>query len=140
MKTIAVIGATLTGNKGAASMLISLAQNRNQFCPEGCLIDCLTIYYQEDKKFNFYDDLNIIKCTPFDIICIAMPLSALYYLFSWITPIKNILLKNKVLRIVSKADLVVNIAGISYSDGRGLILLYNIACDIVPILLRKKKF
>tara|TARA_Y100000031_G_scaffold139931_1_gene167180 strand:- start:426 stop:1334 length:909 start_codon:yes stop_codon:yes gene_type:complete len=29
-------------------------------------------------------------------------------------------------------------AGISYSDGRGLVLLYNIACDITPIMMKSR--
>ncbi len=140
MKRISVIGATLTGNKGAASMLIALVQNLKEVYFSNYTIDCLTIYGEKDRRFNFYKELNIIKCTPFDIVCIAMPLSVVYYFFHWIAAIRIILLQNKVLKTIYDADLVVNIAGISYSDGRGLILLYNIACDLTVIMMQKRIF
>jgi len=140
MIRITVIGATLTGNKGVAGMLIALVQNLRKTYFDDNIINCLTIYDKNDRRFNFYENLKIIKCTPFDIICIAMPLAVLYYLFQRISSIKKILLQNKVLRSIFDSDLIVNIAGISYSDGRGLILLYNVACDLTPLLLKKKVF
>jgi polysaccharide pyruvyl transferase WcaK-like protein len=140
MKVITTIGATLTGNKGAASMLIALVQNLKKVIVDDFIINSLTIYAKEDKKFNFYKNLYIVRCTPFDIICIAMPLAFFYYFVGWINPLRKFLLQNRILKTVYDADLIVNIAGISYSDGRGLVLLYNIACDVIPIMLRKKVF
>jgi len=140
MKKITVIGAALSGNKGAASMLIALVQNLKEIYLNNYILNCLTIYGTEDSRFNFYKNLRIVKCTPFDIICIIMPLSFLYFLMCWIAPIKKILLQHKTLRIIVESDLIVNIAGISYSDGRGFILLYNVACDLTPLLLKKKVF
>lgn len=140
MKRITVIGATLTGNKGAASMLIALVQNLKKVLFVDHLINFLTIYPDNDRQFNYYKNLEIIKCTPFDIVCIAMPLSIFFYLFKWFTPVKKILLRNRVIRTIYDSDLVVNIAGISYSDGRGPILLYNVACDLTPLLIKKKVF
>jgi len=140
MRRITVIGATLTGNKGAASMLIALVQNLKKVLIGDYIINCLTIYGENDRQFNSYKNLEIIKCTPFDIVCIAMPLSIFFYLFKWFNLVKKILLKNRVIKIIYNSDLVVNIAGISYSDGRGLILLYNIACDLTPLLLQRKVF
>lgn len=140
MIKLCVIGATLSGNKGAASMLIALVKSAKHISSGECAIHCLSIYPDLDKRFNYYKNLKIVKCTPFDLICIAMPLALFYFLTARFKFVKKIFSSNAVIKTILESDLIINMAGISYADNRGPVLIYNIACDSVPLFLGKKIF
>lgn len=137
-KKIAIIAATFSGNKGAASMLESIIDNVTEKKPTTCF-DVLTVYPIADKAQNPYENASIVSWKPEELVFISFPLSILYLLFKWLPPVKTLLLKNKILKSLYSSDFVVDAAGISFVDNRGWVMsLYNFICVFVPIALDKK--
>ncbi|MFW6231235.1 MAG: polysaccharide pyruvyl transferase family protein, partial [Nanoarchaeota archaeon] len=138
MSKIVTIGTTLSGNKGAASMLISLIKNFRQYDP---LTEFVSLSYypqSQEKRFNVYENLRIVPVTPKKLVFFLLPLSLIFFLFSWIAPVKKLCLRYRPLREIHEADLFVDISGISFSDGRGLIIIFNILCVLIPLCMRKR--
>ena len=138
VKKITVLAAAFSGNKGAASMLESIIENISVRVP-GISFDVLSVYPEDDKVQNPYKHVNIVACKPEQIIFAAFPLSLLHIALSRIKPIEKLLLKNPILASLSGCDLVVDAAGISFVDSRGIIMnLYNFICIFIPVALRKE--
>lgn len=135
---IAILAATFSGNKGAAAMLQSIIKNVSGEL-DNVHYDVLSVYPDEDREQNPYDNAHVVSCKPEEIIFIAFPLAILFYLFKFIKPIKNLILKNTILKSFYHSDLVVDAAGISFVDSRGFIMnTYNFICIAVSLLLGKK--
>lgn len=135
-----IVGITATdfaGNKGAAAMLQAIIKNVSHECKD---VDykLFSVYPNEDIQQSPYENLEVVSCKPEEIIFIAFPLAIIYYLFKWLKPIKNLLLKNKILKGFYECDFVVDAAGISYVDSRGFIMnTYNFICTATPLLVGK---
>jgi polysaccharide pyruvyl transferase WcaK-like protein len=135
MKTISILATTFSGNKGAAAMLQSVVKNLGS----SYSYNLLSVYPAEDCQQNPYPNLKVVDCKPEKIIFVAFPLAILYYLLKWISPIRHLLLKNPILKAFHEADLVLDVAGITFVDSRGFIMnTYNFICVATPLLLGKK--
>lgn len=133
---IAITAASYSGNKGAAAMLQSSIQQLYDRYSERLNINLMSVYPEEDKKQVPWDFIKIISCKPEQLIFIAFPLAILYKIFHWCLPIKKILLKNRILKAYSQTDLVLDEAGISFVDSRGIVMnMYSFICVAVPILI-----
>lgn len=133
---IAVIGTTLSGNKGAAGMLLSLVQNIGERLPDACF-KVLTIYPDDDVQLASRRlDADIVSCTPAALILRAAPLS---FLAPILRPLglQSVLRVDPILRSMLDADVVIDAGGITFADGRGLVLLYNVACILPSLLLNR---
>lgn len=131
---ICVLGA-FSGNKGAAAMLQSLIKN----LPDHYKYNLLSVYPEEDLKLNPYQNLSIVSAKPEQTVFIAFPLAILYYFLKCIKPIELLLLKYPILRSMHESVLVVDQAGVSFVDSRGLIInFYNFICIAIPLLMGKK--
>lgn len=135
MKRVCMIGATISGNKGAESMFRSAVQNIGREIPDS-LFYLFSYYPSRDRKINEYSNVIICSGTPFK-------LTLIYPLFGFICMLlpflKNIFGKiDKDFLALSESDLIIDLAGISFVDGREKYLVFNIACIIFPVLFRKK--
>jgi len=134
-KKVAILSATFSGNKGAASMLESIVNNVKNGCADATF-DLLTVYPVDDRKQNTYDYVKIVSNTPEEMIFLAFPLAIAYWLFRWLSPLANLILKNKILHSLKTSSVVVDATGVSFVDSRGMALsLYNFGCIAVPLLL-----
>ena len=131
MKEIAIIGATLSGNKGAASML----QAGLDLIPEyagDIRVNVLSVYPDADRKLNQDKQVSIVQAKPWQLM-LMIPLSLAGRLFS---PSLRLM---PALRVLNRSDLLIDMSGISFVDGRGgATLVYNIACILPALILGKK--
>lgn len=137
-KKISILAATFSGNKGAASMLESIIDNVSSKVSD-VGFDVLSVYPKEDMDQNPYENVRVVPCKARQIVFGAFPLSILYLIFRWLPPVRKLILKNPILSSLSKCDLVVDAAGISFVDSRSIIMnFYNFICMFVPLALNKK--
>ncbi len=135
-KTIGITATNFAGNKGAAAMLQSIIMNTVE---DGVKYSLFSVYPESDIKQNPYDFLKVVSTKPEQLIFIAFPLAILFYLLKKIKFVKSFILKNNILMNLYKCDLIVDAAGITFVDSRGLIMnTYNFICIATPLLMGVK--
>ena len=135
--TIAITAASYSGNKGAAAMLQSSIKQLYDIYGAGLRIKLMSVYPEEDKKQLPFEFIDVVSCQPQELLFIVFPAAVLYKLFSWCKPIKKLLQKNKVIKAYTETDLVIDEAGISFVDSRGIVMnTYAFVSVLVPLLTK----
>ena len=132
---IAIIGAALSANKGAAAMVESvMARLPNEM--GDCHFDILTTYPDADaSRIPAGADAAVVGLQPlrlalveFPIACLALVARTLRIPLFWV--------RSRGCRSMLDSSIVVDVAGISFADGRGFaIVVYNALMTGVPLLL-----
>ena len=132
---IAIIGAALSANKGAAAMVESvMARLPNEM--GACHFDVLTTYPDADaSRVPDGVDAAVVGLQPlrlalveFPIACLALIARTLRLPLFWV--------RSRGCRSLLDSAVVVDVAGISFADGRGFaIVVYNALMTGVPLLL-----
>lgn len=129
MSKIAVIGSTLTGNKGAAAMLESSIQTL------GSDKEFFLFTYQsvkEEEKHNTYKNLKIVRADALFLGVVINSLALFYKIFPFL---RNFIIKHSIsIKTLVDAEVLLDQGGITFVDGREKFLLYNIA-SILPALM-----
>jgi len=134
--TIAITAASYSGNKGAYAMLQSSVKQLREIYGERLKINLMSVYPKEDKEQAPFDFIKIIPTKPEHLLFIAFPLAILYKLFGWIPFVKKVFKLNKIIKAYLSTDLVIDEAGISFVDSRGIVMnTYAFVCAAVPLLL-----
>ena len=132
---IAIIGAALSANKGAAAMVESVMARLPNEMGE-CHFDVLTTYPEADEsRVPEGVDAAVVGLQPlrlalveFPIACLALVARTLRLPLSWV--------RSRGCRTMLDSAVVVDVAGISFADGRGFaIVVYNALMTGVPLLL-----
>ena len=132
---IAIIGAALSANKGAAAMVESVMARLPSEMGE-CHFDVLTTYPEADESRVPEDvDAAVVGLQPvrlalveFPIACLALVARTLRLPLFWV--------RSRGCRTMLDSAVVVDVAGISFADGRGFaIVVYNALMTGVPLLL-----
>lgn len=134
--TVAITAASYSGNKGAAAMLQSSISQLKEAYGSRLHIYLMSVYPDEDRCQCPHDAVTVVPAQPQRVLLLAFPCAVAYRLFSWCPCVKQLLLHEPMLRAYSNTDLVIDEAGISFSDSRGFLLnTYAFACAAVPMLL-----
>jgi len=132
---IAIIGAALSANKGAAAMVESVMARLPNEIGE-CHFDILTTYPDADApRVPAGADAAVVGLQPlrlalveFPIACLALVVRKLRIPLFWV--------RSRGCRSMLDSSVVVDVAGISFADGRGFaIVAYNALMTGVPLLL-----
>ena len=132
---IAIIGAALSANKGAAAMVESVMARLPSEMGE-CRFDVLTTYPEADvSRVPEGVDAAVVGLQPlrlalveFPIACLALVARTLRLPLFWV--------RSRGCRTMLDSAVVVDVAGISFADGRGFaIVVYNALMTGVPLLL-----
>ena len=135
MKNIAIVGLTLSGNMGGQAMLMATLEAMQQRSP-GCHLYLLSVYPEADKRLNKIADLTIISAHAFLLIGLYLPLSLIIWPFVKLPAVRLQLAHIPYFKALLGADMVIDLCGISFVDGRGLpLLVYNTACCLPAIIL-----
>lgn len=137
MVKISIIGATISGNKGAESMFQSCVQNISETYPQA-KFNLFTYYPKQDRRLNKNKNVKILSGTAINLALIVTPLAIIYSIFKFFNLLASLLEKNGDISTLLKSDLVIDMGGITFVDGREKYLPFNIVC-VVPSLLMKKK-
>lgn len=133
---ISITAASYSGNKGAAAMLQSSIKQLFEKYGERLNIQLMSVYPSEDRVQLPWDFIKVVPCKPEQLLFVAFPMAVLYRIFKWCTPIKKLLLKNKILKAYARTDAVIDEAGISFVDSRGPVMnTYAFVCAAVPMLM-----
>lgn len=132
---VAVLGAALSANKGAASMLLALVDNVDAVVPDGEVVS-LSTYASADRRENHDPRLRIVDYPPLTMAILHFPLALLAGISRLFGASGALFARTKALRTLREASVVADLAGISFSDGRGLpTLVYNMLMTGIPLLL-----
>ena len=132
---VAVVGAALSANKGAAAMVETVVARLPEFAGP-CSFTLLTTYPAADaQKLPTSGDIRVVGLEPIRLALVEFPVALIAFLarllrlpLGWVRTRGN--------RAFLDADVVVDVAGISFVDGRGIpITVYNALMTGVPLLL-----
>ncbi|WP_341953817.1 polysaccharide pyruvyl transferase family protein [Salinibacterium sp. TMP30] len=130
---ITIIGSALAGNKGASAMLESAIQTLSPRIP-GVSFTLLSMYPEEDRAQNVYDNLDIVAAQPRQL---GVTINSLALLYRVIPPLRPLIRKkSKAIAAVAKSQVLLDQGGITFTDGREKFLLYNVA-SILPAMFVK---
>ena len=131
---VAVIGGYFSANKGGAAMTQAVVDR----VPERlgpCTFTVLSLYPEADRELGLPATVEVVRWKPVDLL-VALPLALLAAVAGVLRLPRGPLLRTAGLRALGEADVVVDVAGISFVDGRGIpILGYNTLLTGIPLLL-----
>jgi polysaccharide pyruvyl transferase WcaK-like protein len=134
-KRIAIIGGTIWGNRGAESMLVTTIYRIRTSFPDAKFF-IFSYYPKKDRELVSDPSVEILDGRPLTLGLKHMPLSILFSLLKAFSLTRKWKVLNSSLRKLLDCDVLLDIGGITFSDGRELFLLYNI-CSIWPAMLLK---
>ena len=118
-------------------MVTSVYQNMIKYYPDSHFY-LLSYYPKADKWLVGNSNISILPGTPLRLLLLTMPLSFLYRIMQSMPKFTRILEKDPIIEALIKSDIILDLGGISFSDGRGIYLPFNII-TILPALLMDRK-
>lgn len=133
---VAVIGAAFAANKGSASMLQAVIDNLSGVLGP-CRFEVLTTYPRADARERPSPEVGIVPYRPWELVVPLLPLALAAALLRGLGLRARALRRlHPALRAFSEADVVVDVAGIGFVDGRPFpLLVYNVLMTGIPLLL-----
>lgn len=137
MPVIVTLGAAYSANKGAAAMLQALVDNApERFGPTRII--AVSTHPNGDRRAYAKAgvDVTVAPQPPAALALVHVPLAVLAGLLRVARLPWRWVCRPAALKALSKADVVADISGISFVDGRRpVVLVYNALVDTVPLLL-----
>lgn len=140
MTTVATLGAAYSANKGAASMMQSLLDNLPDRV-EGVKIVAVSTHPQADRRAYAEAglDVPVVSQAPVEMGLAHVPLAFLAGALRTLKLPYTWLLRPAALKTLHDADLVADLSGISFVDGRRfVVIVYNALVVLVPTVLGTK--
>ena len=134
-KKCVIVGAALSANKGAAAMAESVVEHLHEYVGP-TQFTLLSTYPKDDVgKTRDMRDVEVVGLEPLRLACVEFPIALLAALSRAIR-IPRGWVRARGCRAILDADCVIDVAGISFVDGRGIpITVYNALMTVVPLLL-----
>lgn len=132
---VAIVGAALSANKGAAAMLETVIA-RQPSVSGPCTFDILTTYPGADAPLvPAGAPARVVGLEPVRLALVEFPVAVLVRIARTLR-LPTGWARARGCRAILDADVVVDVAGISFADGRGIpITVYNALMTGVPLLL-----
>jgi len=132
---VAIVGAALSANKGAAAMLETVIARQPEVSGP-CTFDILTTYPVADAPLVPRGaDARVVGLQPLRLALVEIPV-ALVALLARAVRLPLGWVRARACRSMLDSDVVVDVAGISFADGRGVpITVYNALMTGLPQLL-----
>jgi colanic acid/amylovoran biosynthesis protein len=134
-RKVSIVGAALSANKGAAAMLETVIATLPSTMGD-CSFDILTTYPEADSpKIPAGASARVVGLQPLrlalleiPVACLALVARTLRLPLGWV--------RTRASRSILDSSVVVDVAGISFVDGRGIpITVYNTLMTGLPLLL-----
>jgi polysaccharide pyruvyl transferase WcaK-like protein len=135
MKIISVIAATLSGNRGAEAMLTTTIGRIRDRYPDAHF-NVYSYYPKRDRALSNDPNITIFSATPLYLVTVLFPCSILLSLlkFSILKTLRMLLPKS--VRALDTSDVLIDLAGVSFIDGREKFLPYNVF-TLMPAFILK---
>ena len=137
MATVATLAAAYSANKGAASMVQALIDNLPEHVGPVRII-AVSTHPNPDRKAYAQArlDVEVVSQKPAELALLHLPLAALAGLLRSTALPWRWICQPAALRALADADVVADLSGISFVDGRRfVVLVYNALVVMVPLLL-----
>jgi polysaccharide pyruvyl transferase WcaK-like protein len=133
MKKISIIGATVLGNRGAEAMLGTTIGRIKEKHPDAEFY-VYSYYPEDDKKLITDVRITVHSATPLYLVTVLFPFSIVLWFFNLfqLKAVKNILPTS--VKDLADSDVLIDLAGVSFMDGRTIFLPFNIM-TIWPAML-----
>jgi polysaccharide pyruvyl transferase WcaK-like protein len=134
---MSIVGLTVTGNKGAESMLLAIMAEMERRVGR-CRFDLVTVYPDQDRRAPLPENLRLVPGRPLTMLGVVLPLSLLLRPLLGLRPVRRLLRRHGVFRSFLDADLILDSSGVAFVDGRGWpMLAFNLSLCVPPKLLGK---
>lgn len=137
MPSVATLGAAFSANKGAAAMMQALLDELPSRVP-GLQVVAVSTHPDADREAyrRAGVDIEVVSQQPVEMALVQVPLAFLAGLLRVLRLPFRWLLRPPALRALADADLVADLSGISFVDGRRfVVLVYNALVVWVPMWL-----
>ncbi len=137
MPTVATIGAAYSANKGAAAMVQSLLDNLPDHADDVAVVAVSTHADADRRAYARAGlDVEVTSQSTTELALVHLPLALLVGLLRTLRLPHRWLIRPAGLRALHHADLVADLSGISFVDGRRLLVIaYNAIVVWVPMLV-----
>jgi len=126
----AIIGSALSGNKGAAAMLESAMQQLSERDPDAQAV-LLSMYPRSDAAQNEYPNLKVLDASP---LRLGVLINSAALAYRVLPPLRRTIAQRvPEVAALASADVLLDQGGITFVDGRGKFLIYNVA-SVLPAL------
>lgn len=135
VRRIAIVGGALSANKGAAAMVETVIARMPQHVGQ-CEFSLLTTYPEADSpKVPSDASVTVVGLQPLRLALVEFPVAVIARIARFLRlPLGWV--RARGCRAMLNSDVVVDVAGISFADGRGIpIVVYNALMTGVPLLL-----
>lgn len=135
IRQVSIVGAALSANKGAAAMVETIVARLPEYVGP-VRFALLTTYPADDKnRLPAHADIAVVGLEPLRLALVEFPVAMMAYVarkcrlpLGWVRTRAN--------RAILDSDVVVDVAGISFADGRGIpIVVYNTLMTSIGLLL-----
>lgn len=134
-KLIAIIGGTVWGNRGAEAMLTTVIGRVREFCPDARFV-VFSYYPAKDRQLCSDPRVEFFDCRPATLALKTFPLCLLAFLCRLLhLPVPSHWFGKEVAAIMS-SEVLIDIGGITFCDGREVFLPFNVLTLFPAILLR----
>jgi polysaccharide pyruvyl transferase WcaK-like protein len=130
---VSIIGGTLTGNRGSEAMVCSLIRSIRDRRPDTAF-HVFSYYPRDDRSVLSDRRVTIHSATPATLAFLHLPFSLLSMIFRIhrIPGIRRLL--PSPLRALARSRMLIDVAGVSFMDGRAKFIPFNVLC-ILPALM-----
>lgn len=135
--TFGIIGPTISGNKGAAAMYEAAVQTLTKKYPRSKFY-LFSYYPKADRKLPKFENVEVVNASPKRLVLFIVPLAFVYGVFQKLHIPTFPLRKIKVIKALSKCDIILDEGGISFVDGREKYLIFNVAILLPGMFMGKK--
>ncbi|MES9814722.1 MAG: polysaccharide pyruvyl transferase family protein [Candidatus Thiodiazotropha sp.] len=133
MKTISIIAATVSGNRGAEAMLTTTIGRIRDRYPEANF-NIYTYYPKRDRELINDPRIKVYSADPLYLVTVLLPCSLLLMLLNGLRLKVMARLTPESVRSLGSSDVLIDLAGVAFIDGREKFLPYNVL-TLVPALL-----
>jgi polysaccharide pyruvyl transferase WcaK-like protein len=128
-----ITGVTWSGNMGGAAMLQTAIDELSARFPDA-EFSLLSIAPVRDRQYGGL--AKIVSARPLTLLLLYLPLAMLFWPLRWLPGVRWLLARLTYFRALYQADMVIDLCGIAFVDGRGLPLLaYNMACCLPALMM-----
>lgn len=100
----------------------------------------LSPYPTEDAQANTAAQMTVVSFSPWQLMLLVLPLVIIQGLLRVLRLPWKFLSFHPAQRCLIESQLVVDVSGISFVDGRGVTLVYNVLLLLIPMLIGKPVF
>ncbi len=132
---VSIVGGTISGNRGAEAMLVTTIGRIREFSSTAEFF-VFSYYPHKDRELCKDERVKIHDCRPLVLALIIFPLAILASVLKCVGLGSFLKYFPSNIRDLESSKVLLDVGGITFSDGRAIFLLYNVISLLPAMLLR----